>query len=295
MKCNSKLNAVIDSLVLETNLSITSIEQIKDTVNPEKVYDVYRIYTKDNKDYILKLDSQGYEYMVYKYVFSKKDLPVPLCLQTVEIDGGKWMLISHVGSQDLMNAGLNQYLVAVRCLATIHSQLAKEELSKHVFLRNKATKISMMLDYFKDNNKLSSEVNERILEAGERLLKRPVTIIHGDLLPINVIVNNGEVYYIDWEVASVGCYAHDLGRLLGDIRDEKTRYWINPSWKQPILKAYFDTLELKDKVEWEDFVLDFDCACIWNCAEIVFAHLKNDWELTPWYHANVKAISENKL
>lgn len=294
MTLNMKLNTVIESLTTKMDLSIQNIEQVKDTANPEKVYDVYRIYTKDNKDYILKLDSQGYEYTVYKQIFSKKDLPVPSCLQTVEIDSDKWLLISHVGNQDLMKADLNQYLVAARNLATIHSQLAKEDLTEYVFLRNKATKISIILDYLKDNNKLPSEVTQRILEAGERLIKRPFTLIHGDLLPINIVNNNGEAFFIDWEIASLGCYAHDLGRLLGDIRDQQAKYWVNPSWKRQILEGYYNSLSLNDDIEWKDFIHDFDCACIWNYAEIVFVHLNNDWELTPWYHANVRAISEYK-
>lgn len=80
---------------------------------------------------------------------------------------------------------------------------------------------------------------------------------------------------------------------MGDIRDEKERYWVKPTWKQPILKAYYDALQLQN-LEWKDFVLDFDCACIWNYAEIIIAHLRNDWEHSAWYHANVRAITEYK-
>lgn len=291
---NNELEMVIERFALKLNSSITKVEQIKDPMLPDKVYDVYRISTEANKEYILKLDRRGYEYMVYKQLFETKRLPVPSCFETIGTDSGSWMLISDVGNQTLVKGELDQYLSAARSLATLHSQLAEEVINKHEFLRNKANKIATNLGYLKDDKELPSEIVNSIIMAGERLLKRPFTVIHDDLIPINMIVDNNEVFFIDWELASYGCYAHDLGRLLGDLKDDKEEHWVNPSWKQSILKAYYDAIQLEDKLEWKDFALDFDCACIWNYAEIVIAHLRNDWERSPWYHANVKAISQYK-
>ncbi|WP_440896624.1 phosphotransferase family protein [Amphibacillus sp. Q70] len=52
----------------------------------------------------------------------------------------------------------------------------------------------------------------------------PLTFIHDDLLPINVLSENGEITIIDWGYGRLGSYAVDITRFYGFYSADKNSY-----------------------------------------------------------------------
>jgi len=132
----------------------------------------------------------------------------------------------------------------------------------------------------------------------DRLKTRPQTIIHNDLLPINIVsenrCNTDVLKIIDWGNAALGCYAHDLGRLVGDLKPHNGSfdYWVNKNWHKEILKTYYETINSFNGINliWGNLLFDFKCAKLCNYAGIVMAHIKNDWSLSSWYEINLESV-----
>jgi Ser/Thr protein kinase RdoA (MazF antagonist) len=81
--------------------------------------------------------------------------------------------------------------------------------------------------------KLAAEL-ERVVSNNQRvaqlLAEQPLTLVHNDLSPKNVIADRSSspasIYFVDWEMAGVGCGLLDLAHLnhgLDPVNDRKMR------------------------------------------------------------------------
>ncbi len=271
------------------------IERVVDANFPAKSYDVFHAFTADNR-YIIKYDRDAYEYQIYKNILAQSNLPVPLCLDAAETDGGLWLLFSFAGSKSLLEGSLEQYCRMAASLAGIHNYLTGHAaIGAGDFLKDKGACINEQLAFIEETKDLSPEVKIKMQNAATGLLVAPKTVIHGDLLPINVIIGEGNIFFIDWATAGYGACVHDLGRLLGDLKDSRLSYWVRPEWRQTILQVYYDKRDYDKRYSFKDFRTDFQFACLWNYGEIVIAHLKNNWQRGDWYKANLQALEDNIL
>lgn len=270
----------------------SKIDRVLDTDFPEKTYDVFDAFTICSR-YLIKYDRTGYEYQVYKEFLTDSSLPVPTCLSAYHCEGGVWLLLSFVGAKSLLGATLQEYCVLSKSLAQLHECLVDRAEEGKDFLKDETKKIKEKLAIFEQARNIKTEIKKKVTKASKRLLNAPKTIIHGDLLAINTIAQAGNIFFIDWETASYGACVHDLGRLLGDLKDSQSSYWIKPQWRQTILQVYYDNRDYDKKYSYKDFLADFQSACLWNYAEIVIAHLKNSWQLNDWYKANLQAIEND--
>lgn len=268
-------------------------ERVVDADFPAKSYDVFNAFTAKNR-YVIKYDRTGYEYKIYKNILAKSNWPVPFCLDALETDEGVWFLLSFVGSKSLLGGALQQYCRMAESLAGIHNQLADCAIpAAGGFLKDKRACLKEKLAFIEQTKDLTAEIKIKIQDAAMRLSVAPMTIIHDDLLPINIIAAGGNIFFIDWATAGHGACVHDLGRLLGDLKDSRQSYWVKPQWRQKILQVYYDNKKNDRDYTFRDFRTDFQCACLWNYAEIIIAHLKNNWQRGDWYKANLQAIEDN--
>ncbi len=269
------------------------IKRVTDPDFPAKSYDVFHAFTPANR-YIIKYDRGAYEYQIYKNILAQSDLPVPLCLDVSETEGGLWLLLSFAGGKSLPGGSLQEYCRMAESLAGIHNQLADcAAPAAGGFLRDKRVRLKEQLAFIEETKDLSPEVKIKMQNAAKNLLAAPKTIIHGDLLPINTIVGDGNIVFVDWATAAYGADVHDLGRLLGDLKDPRQSFWVRPQWREKILQVYYDNREYDEGYSFRDFRVDFQFACLWNYAEIVIAHLDNNWQQWDWYKANLQAIEDN--
>lgn len=195
---------------------------------------------------------------------------------------------------------MENYCTAATQLAIIHSKFINTANinEKYDFLRNKneiiINKLNKVIEKNKNfNSHLSDDIFNGLKCITNRLSKSPNTIIQNDLIPINIISNYRKPVFIDWEVLAIGCYTDDIGRLLGDFKNENGEKWVSSEWEDAIVKAYFTTLSRTSVIDlsMDEFLLDYQCSKVLNYTEIVLAHILNDWDFTDWYNLNFEAMN----
>lgn len=280
---------------VQPKATIARLEQITDA-ELDKTYDVYFVNTQQGDKYIMKHTPDGYEALIYSEVFAKYSLPIPEYLgQAKDLRGDSWFLCEYVNGEDIRIADLSIYNLAIKQLAQIHYTFWCAKQDRYSFVKNENVyleKLASLCEKYKLEWQLHKNILSAINIAANRLINRPQTIIHNDLLPINIFADNDEVRFIDWGNTALGCYAHDLGRLLGDLKNENVDYWIKSDWRQSILYTYYEAINGFGNMvlSWNDLQFDFQCAQFCNYASIVLAHLKNSWPLSQWYQVNLAAL-----
>lgn len=280
------------------NEQITKFQLIEDK-DLNKKYDVYYVITNNDK-YIFKKSKCGYEAKIYETLFNKIDVAVPKYYgKTTDLESNTWFLLEYISGDSFLNESLENYCNVATQLAIIHSKFINivNISEKYEFLRNKNENIINKINGVIERNKnykahLSDDILNGLKYIANRLSKSPNTIIQNDLLPINIISNHGKPFVIDWEVSAIGCYADDIGRLLGDFKNDAGEKWVSSEWENAILKSYFSTLSRTSVINlsMDEFLLDYQCSKVLNYAEIVFAHILNDWDFTDWYKLNFEAM-----
>jgi thiamine kinase-like enzyme len=271
-----------------------------------KKYDVYYIRTDKNK-YILKKSQLGYEADIYETFFNDTDIAVPKYYGKVkDLDNNVWFLLEYIDGKAFSNESLESYCTAATELALMHSSFLNIKFDKHeyLFVRNEnEVLINNINKIIEKHTNYELNWTKDILEAlksiADRLGKRPKTILENDLLPMNIMIKDEKIKFIDWEFAAIGCYTLDIGRLLSDFRDSNGVNWVKSEWEQDILNAYFTAICKNGLpgLSREEFLLDYQCSRLINYARIVFAHILNNWEITDWYRLNFKSMVDiiNKL
>lgn len=134
----------------------------------------------------------------------------------------------------------------------------------------------------------------RVLD--QKMESLPFTLIHDDLLPLNVIVQDKRAVIIDWEHGRQDFYALDIGRMLGDLKNEKGEGWINRDWIDPVLNRYYQSLKAviaEQCPSREELTAHFKLARWLNCFGIVEAHLRRGFDRSGWYDVNLAFIKDH--
>lgn len=95
-------------------------------------------------------------------------------------------------------------------------------------------------------------------EVLKRLEDMPKTLIHGDMFPTNVLINNNDVGFIDWADSCVFAYAFDIARLTSII-DVRTLQPMCPCPEKVIL-TYYEAIKDKLGMAYTEFKKDIQMA-----------------------------------
>lgn len=99
---------------------------------------------------------------------------------------------------------------------------------------------------------------EYLDKAMDRFVHAPKTLIHGDLFPVNILVNGSNICLIDWENATHFSYMMDLGRLTSII-DRKTLKPMCPC-ADAVIEAYYNKVKDRLGLSYEDYLHDIRIA-----------------------------------
>ena len=143
------------------------------------------------------------------------------------------------------------------------------------------------------NELMDSDIREEhievILKSYEILTNSYETFVHGDMIPLNMIVTENGVSIIDWEYGHVGPYIQDIGRLLADYNVDKP--WVNSGWETDLLKLYYETLLEGDlDLTYDQMFLAYQCARLENYFDIVSSFKIRKWKRTEWYDLNFREM-----
>jgi Phosphotransferase enzyme family len=185
------------------------------------------------------------EIRIYEELLADADLPV------IRYYGCEWdasarrraVFLEHVPDWDLRYQALDHWYTASRQLAALHAYFAARaaRLSASEFLlridagylhewAERALRVVGELERGLATA-LCDDVVRGYRRVVEVLVRQPLTLVHNDLAPKNVLVDRSRsparIAFVDWEMAGIGCGLLDLVDLkygLDAASDEKMRF-----------------------------------------------------------------------
>src|SRR5262249_27369445 len=165
-----------------------------------------------------------------------------------EATGRREVFLEYVADWDLRYQELEHWFTAARALARLHAHFAARagELASYDFLlrldadhlRAWAERAAAVLG--EQSAALAGELDPVVNGYGrvcEVLGRQPVTLVHNDLAPKNVLADRScrpaRICFVDWEMAGVGCGLTDLIDL---------KYGLDPADDREMCRVYCDEL-----------------------------------------------------
>jgi hypothetical protein len=190
------------------------------------------------------------EVRVYEELLAGADLPVPSYYGSAwnEATGRREVFLEHIDDWSLRYQSLEHWFTAARRLAALHAHFAAraEELLAYDFLLRldasylhawAGRALTTVSDLYPDLAAGLEAVVRGCDRAADVLGSQPVTLVHNDLSPKNVIADRSKfparICFVDWELAGVGCGLLDLVHL---------KYGLSPEDDQSFCAAYFAEL-----------------------------------------------------
>lgn len=124
-------------------------------------------------------------------------------------------------------------------LASLHSTTyGDKKLLEHFPITPQFTKVKLGI-YHKSfiegtNNPI---IKRNVHEAVQRCYKNRITLVHGDLLPKNILVKDDDFYILDYEMVHFGDPSHDLGTLLA-------HYLLPAIINYPLCERYYAAIRI---------------------------------------------------
>lgn len=260
-----------------------SAEQFRDNAI-NKDYNVYRIDTDDGQ-YVMKSGKR--EFDNYHRWFPEKTSAIPYIYpQPLVQNENTWFLMEYLPGKDLRGASPEAVLSAAKALAQIHSGRWKE----HPVV-DPEDRYSGYYRRFISRFSEAPELQKALQKLMSRMLSCPRTLIHDDLLPINVQVTDRGIYFMDWQYCGEFPYFMDICRLLVHEKGELGSSF-SPQLREQAFRVYFDTLISSGctQLTWEAFQNDIRLGTIAELVSCLQQEDRSQWKdfLWDYYHTIVK-------
>jgi aminoglycoside phosphotransferase (APT) family kinase protein len=190
------------------------------------------------------------EVRVYEELLGEEGLPAPRYFGSCwnEATRRREVYLEHIGDWNLKYQGLEHWFTAARRLAQFHAHFAGQAarlLDCDFLLRLDASQLrgwarrahAVVAD---QSAELAAELARALGSYGrvcEILGRQPVTLVHNDLAPKNVLADRSRdparICFVDWEMAGVGCGLLDLVDL---------KYGLAPADDERMCAAYREEL-----------------------------------------------------
>ena len=174
-------------------------------------------------------------------LLERHDLGTPVCYGLTQ--GG--LLLEKVDGVELWQVGdLERWRDVLRWLARLHEAFAGGP-EDGALLRHD---LGFYERFAERARAFGADVPPRHREVAEHLARLPRTLLHGDLYPSNVLVSDGRVCAVDWELAAVGPAVMDVAAITSGWSERDTA---------SLVEAYLDARGATDR---PSFLHDLDCA-----------------------------------
>jgi thiamine kinase-like enzyme len=177
---------------------------------------------------------------VYEKLLAGADLPVPRYFGAAwnEATGRREVFLEYVDDWSLRYQSLEHWHTAARRLAALHAHFAaraEELLACDFLLRLDASythawaerALTTIRELYPDLAVGLEEVVRGCDRAADILGAQPLTLVHNDLAPKNVLADRSaspaRICFVDWELAGVGCGLLDLVHLKYGLEAEDDR------------------------------------------------------------------------
>lgn len=239
-----------------------------------KVYDVYLINRKNGKIVLKKCDQSCRDKTKYDMYFAGLDFAVPHILDCISIGEETYITMEYAEGGDARGCGQEAAGRIGTELARIqghyltsggHTQASDDYFTKYV-----ADHCRKVKDYFDDFDGVFQTVERRFFEA-------PHSLVHDDLLPINVIMGKQKPWIIDWATTGIYPYFLDLARF-AFVYSPKDGFYISNGSAMAFLDAYYDEMRknLKFSMDRKRFYQDVAISAF--CQYTMFLYYEKDIE-----------------
>ena len=218
-------------------LGVTEPEEILRCVDPKlgKVYDVWLVRCQEGRMVLKKCGTPCRDQVKYDRYFAGLDLPVPKILASVTIGEETYLAMEYAGDRDARDCTPEEAGRIGEALARIQGRYlapgGHTELSDYYFREYVADFCGKIQEYFPGFDRVYQKVEKRFFEA-------PHSLIHDDLLPINVLLDWEQVWIIDWATAGIFPYFLDLARF-AFVHSGKGGFYISHEAGMAFLDGYY--------------------------------------------------------
>lgn len=225
----------------------------------ERIYSVYYI-SYDDKQYVLKKTSKE-EIDLYTKYLNKNQFKVPKYYGSLQVKNDYWMLIDYISGNDGKNFTKE---IAVRLSKNLAEILNKYWIEEGI---NGTKNTKRFERYWKRINvrKKCLYNYPKLAEAYEIFLKRqrtcPISLCNGDLMQVNMICNEEDVYIIDWAFGGFMPYALEVARVISHGADSGFAYYMTDAFREIFVKGVYETLK-NTNLSFEEFCFDVKLACL---------------------------------
>ena len=168
----------------------------------------------------------GYEARVYRHVLEPLAMTTPRLRGTYEGAGGRdWLAIDYLDGCMQIKSAPQTLENAATWIGRLHSRneprvsepaLGFVQTYTADYYRGWARRTLAYARRFRRNCRRIELVCEAFEEGIEALLGAPLTVIHGEYYPANVLLRAGNVHPVDWESSAVAAGEIDLAALTED-------------------------------------------------------------------------------
>jgi aminoglycoside phosphotransferase (APT) family kinase protein len=164
-----------------------------------------------------------YEALVYRTLLRRLPVSTPrlLGVHRDEVEGGTWLVIEFLEDTLRVSKVDDALPLAARWSGEFHAAAA-ELLAKERDAALKRYDIEYYSGWARRTIEFAGELDagpwlsvfcERFEQVADELVRSPLTVVHGEFYPANVLVSNGVVYPVDWESAAIATGEIDLVTL----------------------------------------------------------------------------------
>lgn len=263
---HSALSAVLTQL----GTPAASVERFIDT-HFEKTYDVYLL---DGKTVLKKCDAECRDQVQYDRYFAGHDFAVPKILDHVTVGAESYILMEYIQGSDARACSAQDAGRVGTELARIQSYYlmpgGHTKAADHYFTKYVSVFCGKLMNDFADLAPAVPIVEQRFFEA-------PHSLVHDDLLPINVILGEQKPWIIDWATAGMFPYFLDLARF-AFVESNKCGFLISEISARTFLEAYYEEMRKNAdfKIGKQQFYMDVAISAF--CQYAMFVYYEEDTE-----------------
>lgn len=262
--------SVISAVIEQLGIQNESIERFIDT-RFDKVYDVYLL---DGKRVLKKCDAKNRDKNKYDRYFVSHNFAVPKILDSVAVEQENYILMEYVHGGDARDCTPEAAQQIGKELARIQSYYliagGHTDAANFYFSEYVSDYCNKVKNYFDDFDSVFRIVEKRFFEA-------PHSLIHDDLLPINVILDEQNPWIIDWATAGVFPYFLDLARF-AFVDSGKCGFFISYESGVAFLDAYYEEMQKNSNFAIDKKQFYVDVAISAFCQYSMFLYYEDDVE-----------------
>lgn len=223
--------------------------------NLDKIYDVYLIKTQRDMRILKLLGERRFDKTKYDIYFAGKGFAVPEIFEIFSAEGKDYVLMQCIEGKDARNCNPQDARKTGEELARIQSYYLTDgghtETAEYYWNR-------YLEKYYEKLKAIFTDIDDVWEASKQRFFEAPQTLVHDDLLPINVLIGESQPWMIDWEIAGIYPYFLDLARFAYVYCSIDEAFFISNESANAFIDAYY--VEMKTNpifhIEKEQFLYD---------------------------------------